>query len=558
MLAFIQFDSPDLARLERLIDEGRLPTLAELRRRGSWLDLRTPASHLSSATFTSLYTGLFPGDHGLYYPFQWKPEDQRVWFADGFPHPETIWDRAGRSGRRVLIVDPYEAPPAAGVNGLAVSGWQCTNRVVLTPWSVPSRARRDLIRRFGRPRAVDEVFGRPTVARLLRLRGPLLAAPRRVADLVCDALRRESFDLAWVTFPSAHLAGHLFWDLSPLEGQRISPDERRALETALDDIYVACDAAIAEVLDALPAGADVVAHTPLGMTRNSALPELMPDMVAAVTGDGAGDASRNGGGVRSLAWRLRSVVPTSVRSEVARLLPARAALKLTARLESPKLDWSRIRAFAVPSDVQGFVRLNLRGRERLGTVDPADADAVLDELAAGLLSFHDDDGRQVVDSVARASEVEGEGERADWLPDLLVSWSDRPTTGPVRLTSPAFGVAELRGAGSGRSGNHDDAAWALLVPGRSRERAPDRAPHVVDIAATACSLLGPRRVGAGRPAVAGTGLARLEERFADQAVAVHAQQRARRRREIDEAGWSGGLSPPADVAGTISAHASAR
>jgi predicted AlkP superfamily phosphohydrolase/phosphomutase len=487
VLAFIQFDSPDLARLERLIEQGRLPTLAELRRRGSWLDLRTPATHLASASYTSLYTGLPPAEHGLHYPFQWKPEEQRVRYADAFPHPETTWDRASRSGRRVLIVDPYEAPPAAAVNGLAVSGWQFTNRVVLTPWSVPSRARRELARRFGRPRAVDEVFGRPSVEWLLRMRGPLLAAPQRVADIACDAFRRESFDLAWLAFPCAHLAGHLFWDVSQLEGQRLASDERRAVETTLDDVYAACDAAIAEVLDALPAGADVVAFSPLGMTRNSALPELMPDMVAAVTGDGAGDAA---GTVQSRAWQLRSLVPTSVRNKAARLLPARAALELTARLESPKLDWSRTRAFAVPSDVQGYVRLNLRGRERLGSLDPAEADAVLDELTAGLLSFEDDDGRQVVDSVLRASEVEGEGERADWLPDLVVRWSDRPTTGPVRLTSPAYGVAERRGAGSGRSGNHDDAAWALLVPGRSRERAPDRAPHIVDIAATACSLLG--------------------------------------------------------------------
>jgi hypothetical protein len=50
-------------------------------------------------------------------------------------------------------------------------------------------------------------------------------------------------------------------------------------------------------------------------------------------------------------------------------------------------------------------------------------------------------------------------------------------------------VLELQGAGSGRSGNHDDAAWALLVPARSRERAPASDPHIVDIAATTCSLL---------------------------------------------------------------------
>ena len=104
--------------MARVADAGHPPLVGELHHAS------TPASA--------------PAEHGLHYPFQWKPEEQRVRYADAFPYPETIWDRASRSGRRVLIVDPYEAPPAAAVNGLAVSGWQFTNRVVLTPWSVPS------------------------------------------------------------------------------------------------------------------------------------------------------------------------------------------------------------------------------------------------------------------------------------------------------------------------------------------------------------------------------------------------------------------------------------
>lgn len=496
MLAIIQLDSPDLTRLERLLEQGRLPALAALRERGSWLQLRTPATHYATGTYATLYSGTSPGDHGLYYPFQWKADEQRVRLVDDFPYPETVWERAGRAGRRVLLVDPYEVP-STPVNGLGLCGWQFTNRVVLSPWSSPARARRKLVRRFGRPPAVDEVFGRPSVSRLLRMRGPLLAAADRVAAVVRHALERDSFDLVWVAFPCAHVAGHQFWDLTPLGDDRLSSGDRQALESTLDDVYIACDRAIGELVEALPEDADLVTLSPLGMKRNSALPDLMPALVAAVAGDEPGEAP-SGAGAR--AWWLRSMIPTGIRASGARLLPARIALELTTRTETPKLDWSRTRAFAVPSDVQGYVRLNLRGRERLGIVEPAQADALLEKISAGLLSFRDEEGRQAIESVRRTSELEGDRERVNQLPDLVVGWNDRLPNGPLRLVSPTFGTVERRGWGSGRSGNHDDRAWAILVPGNSREREPDRPPEVVDIAATACALLGADTSGlAGEP-----------------------------------------------------------
>jgi hypothetical protein len=47
-----------------------------------------------------------------------------------------------------------------------------------------------------------------------------------------------------------------------------------------------------------------------------------------------------------------------------------------------------------------------------------------------------------------------------------------------------------RGAGSGRSGNHAPGARLITVPASSRLRQPDRQPTLVDVAATACALLG--------------------------------------------------------------------
>jgi len=47
-----------------------------------------------------------------------------------------------------------------------------------------------------------------------------------------------------------------------------------------------------------------------------------------------------------------------------------------------------------------------------------------------------------------------------------------------------------KGVGSGRSGNHVDDAWVLVVPGASRVSDIGRAPRITDIGATACGVAG--------------------------------------------------------------------
>jgi predicted AlkP superfamily phosphohydrolase/phosphomutase len=182
-----------------------------------------------------------------------------------------------------------------------------------------------------------------------------------------------------------------------------------------------------------------------------------------------------------------------LRAKVASALPEPVALELTSRLELRGVDWSRTRAFAHPAENQGYIRLNLRGRERDGIVDPADADALMDELAAGIASFHELDGSPAVKSVEKVRDLFGTGDRAHQLPDLIVKWVDAPATRLEGLRSERFGTVRRHGVGSGRSGNHTEGnAWALVVPGSSRHATPSRRPRLEDIAATAAALSGLR------------------------------------------------------------------
>ena len=275
----------------------------------------------------------------------------------------------------------------------------------------------------------------------------------------------------------------------------------RLLASALDEVYVAVDRAFGRVLAALPAGADVIVTSAVGMGVNTSRADLLPEMLAAVLA--GGPVEPDGAGA---IWRLRAAMPAGLRGAIARAIPDRAALALTARLELRGIDWTNTPAFAHPADNQGYVRLNLRGRERGGVVAPEAAEGLMEEIAAGLETFQDPDGAPAVASVARPPKLY-RGRHADRLPDLVVRWSDRPATGLTELRSERFGTVRRRGSGSGRSGNHTPGdAWALAAPGRATHVVPARPPRLVDVAATICELTGADPAGLpGEPLLVGPG-----------------------------------------------------
>jgi predicted AlkP superfamily phosphohydrolase/phosphomutase len=194
-------------------------------------------------------------------------------------------------------------------------------------------------------------------------------------------------------------------------------------------------------------------------------------------------------------WRLRAAVPTRARASIANALPRRAVLEVISRLEVRAPDWSQVRAFTVPSDGIGYIRLNLRGRERDGVVHDAEVHELEEQIADGLLSYTGTDGRSPIAAVERLADVRPGAARAEMLPDLLVRWNDNPATQLDHFVSPKFGDVRRVGGGSGRSGNHTDEAWAVVIPGTSRPSGEPGQGRVVDIAATICDVFGADRSG---------------------------------------------------------------
>lgn len=489
VLAIIQFDSASLGLLDRLIEEGQLPRLAELRQRGEWRPLEAPDAKLAAAVYHTLHTGTDVADHGLYHKFIWSAGEQRVRPMEDFPKPETVWERLSAAGRRSLIIDPYISWPPRRMSGLCVSGCQMRNRVVMAPWSVPPRAGRLLSKRLGRAKMVEEIHAVPSVTRLLKLTERLAEAPDRAAAAAADLLSREQFDFFWVTLAPVHFGGHWLWDPLQLFDEGLGDDERRSLADALPRIYRAVDRAIGRMIDALPSDADLIVQSPIGIGANVSRSDLLPGMLGAVLANGHSRPAtpRRGG---NALWRMRASVPKQVRGALSRAAPARVNRAIVARMYVHGLDWGKTPAFTLPGETHGLLRLNVRGRERNGIVEPDQAEALMDQISDGLTSFRDPDGTPSVSAVERVQDGIT-GARRDRLPDLLVRWSDRPSAGLTRVSSPRFGDVVRDGPGTGWPGNHLDEAWAIVIPGPgSRLSELGRRGRVVDIAATPFRLLG--------------------------------------------------------------------
>jgi predicted AlkP superfamily phosphohydrolase/phosphomutase len=321
------------------------------------------------------------------------------------------------------------------------------------------------------------------------MRNRLLSAPGRAAEVAATLVPEESFDLVWITLSSSHIAGHWFLDTSRLPQDQFDSGAKAELDATLSDAYAAVDEALSRILAALPSTADLIVLSASGMGPSTNRTHLLPGMLQAVLSERRAD-TRAKKAAGNFLWRLRAAVPPDFRAWIARVLPDPWAMEIAARLEMRGVDWPKTRAFTVPSGECGYIRLNLIGRERDGIVHPEEADRLLERIASGLHSFRDPDGEPAIKKIDFVSASLGCETPLHPFPDLIVHWSERLLPHLAGVRSAEFGAIASSGWGSGRTGEHCDGAWALIVPGSSKLKAPVQPPHILDIVPTVCSVLG--------------------------------------------------------------------
>ena len=446
----------------------------------------------------TLYSGVELADHGLFYPFQWSPARP----AGPLHRPTSTRRRRCGSGSdataparsrstRTRAGRPSEPPP-----GTLVCGWQLHDRVVLQQWAIADRAPpHDSSASSDRPSPSTRCSGGTPRTRCSACAAACSARRAGSPTPPTLLLGEQPFDLAWLTFCAAHVAGHQFWDLSQLDpGRARRRGRRRSSARPSTTSTSAIDAAIGRVSRPCPTGTDVMVVSPVGMDVNTSRADMLPEMLRAILDPGPEATPRRS--QPGSIWRLRAALPSGLRARVARALPERRRSNSPPGSSCAASTGRRTRAFAHPAENQGYVRLNLQGRERDGIVAPdGRRRAARRDRRRDCARSATSTGSPAVASVERVRRHLRAGARADLLPDLIVHWVDRPATrlegrALRRGSAPSPSRRRQRAVGQPHRGRR-------LGPGGAGGVAPadaGRPARLEDVAATAAAL-GRRRHG---------------------------------------------------------------
>jgi predicted AlkP superfamily phosphohydrolase/phosphomutase len=433
-IAMIGIDSANFGFVRSNLDI--LPNFARVLSRGVFRPLESSGDLISGSVWPSFYTGKSPGEHGVYHILQWDLQAMRLRrLSEDWFYCEPFWIELERAGLSATVVDVPIGFPTHLKQGIEVSNWGVHNPFCPFATNRPGMAS-DIKHRFGKHPMGYEIPVKKPARELIGLRDRLIAGARIKGELSRWVLGLRSWDLFLTVLGEAHHGGHTLWPVEGPVGDAVPPNALRAVYRGVDD-------ALGVVLDALDlSDTTVMIFAPHGMGPNHSKDYLTQAIVDEVNykflqEHQEGAEARTPRGQHSLLRSLRYKVPVRLQNAIARSVPLALRDFVMDRSLTAGHDWAQTPALAVRGDVNGYIRLNLRGRERDGMLDSEGRRKYQDVLRECLLSLRSAaSGNPVVKDVFNSQE-KFPGSRHAFLPDVIVTWSDEPP--PLEVHSPLLG-----------------------------------------------------------------------------------------------------------------------
>jgi predicted AlkP superfamily phosphohydrolase/phosphomutase len=464
-LSFIQAHLPQLPVFRRLLHGG------VLRR------LDTTSKLLTGSVWPTFYTGMHPGEHGVYHHLQWDPDrmQTRRVSADWL-FQEPFWYKLARNGVRVTVADVPMMFPSRLTRGTEVVNWGAHDQLGRFHCNRPAIAR-DIRRRFRRHPMGAEIPVTKTRRQLVRIRKNLVAGAQRKGELIRHLLLHTEWDFFIAVFGECHRGGHILWPES--DPASVIP------ANALLDVYQSVDNAIGAILDAIDSTAtQIIVFSLHGMQSNTSQEHFVAPVMQRINAIFTQELSNDRyepAKQRSLMKILRRHLPARLQNAIAKGVPVGVRDWVVSRATTAGYDWDRTPAFPLLADYNGYLRFNLKDRESVGCLQAGGVDHrhYLTWLKEGFKRLRfSDDGLPLVDELVPAMEV-FPGQRSDLLPDLIITWNEKHLATAVE--SPALGsfIARLD---TGRSGNHRHEGFMIVQNPNEECGELQSVSHIMDLA----------------------------------------------------------------------------
>jgi predicted AlkP superfamily phosphohydrolase/phosphomutase len=527
----IGLDAADPVLLEQWMAQGHLPNLHRLRQQSAYGRLTSVNHYKAETPWTTFLTGALPEHSGYWGGIKVIDGTYAVENVGAYDFEEYPPFYALGEDYRVAVFDMPKGTLAETVNGVQVLGWGAHSPG--TPsHSLPAQVLPDLIQRYGQHPALHRDHGDWwDEAYLTRLFRALKTGIDRRSAICRDWLQQESWNLFLTVFGETHSAGHDFWCLSQPD-HPLYPHLRQRNRELPDDpmleIFQAVDRAVGELVAIAPADADIIIFSVHGSDNNTTdvpsmffLGELLyrfsfPGKVMIAPGRAGAPVPPPLLSPKRKTWTgeiwqlkhdpnllrrfLRRSLPSSKHHYIDRWL----GTAQTPDLASPqqlraqgdpffwqpvswyKPFWAKMPAYALPSFSEGYIRINLKGREPQGIVDPADYEALCHELTQQLLALTNPrTGEPVVKQVMRSRQSPLETDPKLPGADLIVEWADVPADVIDSPQLGRIGPVPYRRTGSHRARGFLMAKGNGIAPGSELATG-----DVIDLAPTLLQRMG--------------------------------------------------------------------
>ena len=492
----IGIESAELRLVEKWVREGSLPFLGSMLSTCPIVMLHTPIHVLQVAVWPSLLTGASAGRLGRY----------------------VLWSQIRNGSYDLHAPRTVQTPLRRYEEFLADRGIASVLADVPADVRIPGHRAMQIVDwgtefHFGGCETEPSELS----ARIAREVGSYPISPFRrsgdsqvehleLAQLLDEAVLRKGALTRWLldqpglqhvvsVFSEMHKAAHWLWKY--MDSDHVDhEDSPPVLRDAVRRTYEGVDRELAAIAAMLGPHDNLVVLSEQGMQANYRGDHLAEPFLEAL-----GLLVRNGPSSPPAGVFVRGVDGRGARAGDRPLKRAFAAVRaripeaLKALVRPLKtrtdIDWRRTRVFRLPTDRNTYLRVNLRGREPHGCVEPgAEYEALLARLEAELRALRNGvHGAAAVVEVFRMREL-FPGERADDLPDLAVEWA---ADGPIdSLHSDSVGTLSLA-VRELRSGNHRPEGF-LLAKGPAFVAGPARLTG--DILQIPATLLGTHGVPA--------------------------------------------------------------
>jgi predicted AlkP superfamily phosphohydrolase/phosphomutase len=463
--------------LDPLLDEGRLPHLAGLIRRGTRGLLRSTFPPVTPAAWTEMATGWNAGRTGVL-GFRDLDLTRLSGFSGHAPSSRelrgnTLFEWAARAGAGVSLVGwPMTFPAFALPGGALLAGWPRPREQrppvapstldaggLLGPWAE------------GDPRPQRR---RSTVEQ------DIVAESwwdRRHAEIASLWLRRRDDPVTAVVFSGTDHLSHRLWG-----------------DPRLADHFARADGLLGQLMEAAGPRRSILLVSDHGFgpaaRRVVHMGRALERLGWLATREATGDAHGSQRALGRALGRVRRAAPKGAWRAIRDRLPhevRRWGFERAAGVE--RIVPERTRAFAVELH-EAFVGVHLcvRGRMPGGTVEPAHRNEQLSLLTGRLLELRDDHGAALVVDVQRREGLYS-GPRIEDIPDLLVELAEDcrwgSGLGPGPLVEETAAEDRARFPGSHRRDGVVVLAGPDVLPGVRLQ-----APRVTDVGLTLLAAAG--------------------------------------------------------------------